>query len=103
MSQPARHVFAKKTGGPFNGPNSNTVVKRISGSHQRRAGLQRVYSYEGSYGVNSEGTWYMVSVRSGGRMKGTPMGALVGQNVTEISRLHDMIVEQIEDLDQVSE
>jgi hypothetical protein len=65
--------------------------------------MRRVYSYEGSYGVNSEGTWYLVTVRCGGRMKGTPMGALVGETIAEVADLHGLITRQIDDLDQVSE
>jgi hypothetical protein len=103
MSPFGRHGVSSKSTGPVSGPTTHTVVKKLQGSHQRLVGRQQVYSYEGSYGVNSEGTWYIVTVRCGGRVKGTPMGALVGHKVTEESRLHGLISSQIDDLDQVYE
>lgn len=103
MSPFGRHGASHRASAPVSSPTTHTVVRKLRGSHQRRLGQQQVYSYEGSYGVNSEGTWYLVTVRCGGRVKGTPMGALVGQKVTEESRLHDLISNQIDELDQVHE
>jgi hypothetical protein len=71
--------------------------------HQRQAGFRRTYSYDGSYAVNSEGTWYFVTVRCEGRVSGTPMGILVAEVSPDENRLRSLVHRQIEDLDQVLE
>jgi hypothetical protein len=104
MIPAARDALTKRTPpGPLNRTITNTVLTKISGTYQRQDGGRRFYSYEGSFGVNSEGTWYIVTVRSGGRVKGTPMGVLVEELAPEIDHLRTLIGRQIERLDQVTE
>lgn len=80
-----------------------TMRTSVSGTYQRRQGDRRVYTYTGAYGVNSEGTWWLVSVRCDGKLKGTPMGVLEKERAPRYLPICRLIERQIEDLDQLAE
>jgi hypothetical protein len=83
--------------------STETVRTTVSGTYQRRQGLQRLYTYTGAYGVNSEGTWWLVTVRWEGKLRGTPIGILPNGRSPTASRISQLIETQIEKLDQVAE
>lgn len=82
---------------------TTTMRTSVSGMYQRKQGERRMYTYAGAYGVNSEGTWWLVSVHCGGKLKGTPMGVLEKEKAPRYGPLCSLIERQIEELDQLAE
>jgi hypothetical protein len=75
----------------------------ISGTYQREQGRKSVYIYSGAYGVTEAGAWWLVTVRSEGVFKGTPMGLLGTRNFPTRAEISGLIARQIEELDQIVE
>jgi hypothetical protein len=83
---------------------SSTVRTSLAGTYQRRQGAQAMYSYAGAYGVNSEGTWWLVTVRRDGKLKGTPTGMMGDDGCLPSKKQITKLIEfQIEGLHQVAE
>jgi hypothetical protein len=84
-------------------PISTTVRTSVCGTYRRKKGSQAVYSYKGAYGVNSEGTWWLVTVRRAGELKGTPAGMLLDGRLPKTGEITSLIEFQIEGLHQILE
>jgi hypothetical protein len=82
---------------------TETVRTTLAGLYQRKQGKRETYKYAGAYGVNSEGTWWLVTVRSQGRVKGAPIGVLPNERAPRVEFISRLIERQIEELDQVRE
>lgn len=76
-----------------------TVRTPLSGFVHLKHG-NAVYAYSGTYGVNSEGTWWTVSVRCGDDVKGTLMGSLEQVKSPTPSQIAALIESRIEELDE---
>jgi hypothetical protein len=76
-----------------------TVRTPLSGSFHAKQG-NAVYAYSGTYGVNSEGTWWTVSVRCGDLVRGTLMGSLEQVKSPTPRQIAALIESRIEALEQ---
>jgi hypothetical protein len=91
---------------PFaHGPQSASTGanKRLVGAFRRKSGLQLRYTYSGSYGVNSEGSWWRVVVRCNRRPRGAPAGELRGITTPDESAIRALVEQSIEELVQMRE
>ena len=82
---------------------TGTTRTSVTDVYQRKKGDQAIYSYAGAYGENSDGVWWLVTVRSNGNLKGMPIGMLVKEKQPTMKVIARLIEEQIENLDQIAE